>query len=398
MIPSRNPPQSSENEAQKSIFVMGPGVQAAVSMYSANIDTLTSDDDDSDDDDLEMIGSTARSRRNRPVGFAGRKHFKSKRKDRDLEQEVYSSEKTRKDGVCKRQRNGSRQRKNGQADSVFDANKVAGDADFPSTCFVETIVIDDDSDVSVHAIAQQSNLSVKDSRFRFRKDLEEGCDLDFEQDERLQQLRMTLEAAEGAAKELPNRHTDDTEVLVLDPENQAERVQKADDRDFGPPCKATDEILLKFRISSQNTGPRSVRVLGGATFRRIRPRICQSNDLDSSCTVLMIDGDAIDEQDSPCSLSLPALSTLDLCVSEKPAIALKVRVDDNTTLPEIRIRCSDPILCIRRAVSRKLNARVENVSLLLDGQEIEDGETASDLEVESGTLIDVKYRARASDN
>lgn len=395
-----------DDDNSESIFVMGPGARAAVSIYSSHLNDSMSDLDETEEDDLEHLHSGEKTTKTRQGRKGSMKKHGQKRRERDAGNPRNSLLKARRGSGNETHLPAMPKQGNLKPNSVF-----AKVADFPRKSerkplsADETVVIDDDNDDDDDDDSDNPDAALESGNKNRRRDVKISnrhartrlsYKHDAQEDERLEKIKKTLAAAEGAAKEIPVVSLDEYEESAPLEHEQVPEAQQTPKRAPSEPCKATDYVLLRFRIAGRAGDFLHVGFRGDTPFRRIRIRVCESQDVDPSCAVIMINSEAVDEQESPCSVGLGSNSVVDLCSSSTPAIALKARVDHHLTIPELRVRPCDPLVCVRQAVARKTGADVRNIALVLDGEEIEISETAADLCVENGTLIDVKIKTRTA--
>lgn len=393
----------SDGSDSEDIFIMGPGVAAHRSIFSANAGdgagNVSGSDDSLDMDDADTNASALKNRRGRgrPPKARGKgklgKEKAQKRAEKRKEKKVESVFIVDDDEVdsddCEEDR-GESQGDATPGRSGTHSRNEAGDS--------VIAVVDLDSDEPAKPLARRPRKRPR------RAAPSDGSNSDAEADEGTQQetelerrLRESIAAARGAAEEFSDDkvaaeaqaeeqrlHEATAAVAAAAAEEKAaqDRLKRAaaHDADLGV-------IILKVRCLGSSKAPLVVKMREEHMLGRLKPGVCKKFQTQSDRAVLFYQGNVLSELESIAFLGIVSESELELRISPDPVVSLKVRFEGNIVIPDIRVRQEDPVVCIRHLVCLKTGLPRGAVSLQLDGEQIEDNETSKDLDVEDGTLV-----------
>jgi hypothetical protein len=211
-------------------------------------------------------------------------------------------------------------------------------------------------------------------------------------------LRRAVESGKGAAEEF--REEDIADEARLQEQLEYEQAAAARARAAGRPARGGVEkaavadaniVSLTVRMEGSSMSL-PVRMRGEHKLGKVRAGACKKFNVDPKYVAFSVDGNAVPETETLEALSVSSGTLLDLRVSKRPVISLKVRLNAEVVLPAICLREEDPILSVRHALCRKARVSPQHVSLELDGEEIGPEDTPGGLDVEDGTLIDARVK------
>lgn len=238
--------------------------------------------------------------------------------------------------------------------------------------------------------------------------LSDGSEADAEEDGDAQpqeetaferRLRESVAAARDAAKEFSEdkvaaeaqaeeqrRHDAEAAAATAAAEEKAtqDRLKRAAARDV-----ITGIIHLKVRCLGSSEKPQLVKMRQEHLLGRLKAGICKRFQTQSDRAVLFYQGNVLSERETVAFLGLVSKSELELRISPNDVVKLKVRFEGDVVVPDIRVRQEDPIVCIRHLVGLKTGIPSNAVSLELDGDQL-GTETCADLDVDNDTLIEAR--------
>lgn len=381
------------SDDDENIFIMGGGVSAVRSIYSSDHNLKTPPDSSGNDDDYDSDAVAGDKRRRGRKAKAVGKGLK-KRKER--------SKKTK-----------------SIPDSVFD--------DFVNDGSDESVSLDSDSSAEVTLVSKDDNdiefvgkeMPQKESHRMTRKEKEKrrrlrrindtimnGDDGEnalppFESEEE-RVLRMKLDAARSAAAAVSAKEVDE----AAEEEDQRRREQAAATQKAAEEARVAklaeeraeriaketgNEILVfgvRYKGSDGDMKNQRVRVKSHYKLSKVLRPFCAKWNLPVEKAVMYLGNDVLLAEEEAGNQGIKTNCTVDVKVSRKEVVKLKVRIGDKIVCPNVCVRLEDPVLCIRAAVARRQGVESERLLLELDGEEICEGETGEDLALDSGTLID----------
>lgn len=392
------------------IFIMGPGVSAHRSMFSANaVDGaggVSGSDDSLGMDDADTLANDAKrpKRRGRPPkaqgkGKAGKEKAEMRKKKReknpgdsvfivddgDSESNTYEEDE---DDV--------------EVDALL-ASRGRSKGKGANDTVVE--IVDLDADEPVAKVRKRANRRPSKRARRVELSEESQSEPDAEPEEETE-LQRRLRASITATRTAAEGFSDDKVAAEAQAEEQRRLKAAAAAAAAIAEEKSTQEslkrvtthnadigiIVLKVRCLGSPKAPLIVKMREEHLLGKLKPGVCKKFETQNDRAVLFHNGNVLSECESIGFQGIVSYSELELRISPDPVVSLKIRCNGDIAIPDICIRREDPIVCIYHLVCLKTLLTQQTVSLELDGEEIEECDTCTGLDVDSGTLVEARTR------
>jgi hypothetical protein len=370
------------------MFIMGPGVGAHKSIFLSHRGDVGGDSNSNDSIEVEHSAKLVAKRKR---GRAPKKQSKGK---------DFKEKKQNKEAAAKAKR----------AESVFivdddddDSSSSEEDATAAGAAATDGAsdaeVVDLDAPI-VHGAAAKCAARRRKRRMVAELSEDSGSDAPAETEVE-RRLRATVAAARGAEEEFSDekvaaealeeelrKHEQVKQAAAV--AAQARELQECEAR---AAARETDASIIRLSVTCLGSSESlAVRMRGHYKLSKLRPGACAKFKASSDHAVLFHEGHAMLEGETLAFLGITSGSRLEMRISDRPVISLKVRIKGDIVIPSICVRYNDPIVSIHRAVCLKANLAPESASLELDGDTLEPDDTCESLDVESDTLVEARVR------